>query len=39
MIMGAVLAGVAFLAYTQIARSSYLTGRYVEKSAAGSVQP
>ncbi|MDQ3633420.1 MAG: cytochrome c3 family protein [Aridibacter sp.] len=26
-----VLAGVVFYAYTQIARSSYLTGRYVEK--------
>ena len=26
-----VLAGTAFYAYTQIARSSYLTGRYVEK--------
>ncbi|MGI8668860.1 MAG: cytochrome c3 family protein [Aridibacter sp.] len=26
-----VLAGVAFYAYTQIARSSYLTGRYLEK--------
>jgi len=31
MVAAAVLAGVAGLAYTQIARSSYLTGRYVEK--------
>lgn len=31
MVLGVVLAGGAFLAYTQIARSSYLTGRYVEK--------
>ena len=31
MVMVAVLAGVAGFAYTQIARSSYLTGRYVEK--------
>ncbi len=31
MVSVAVLAGLAFLAYTQIARSSYLTGRYVEK--------
>ncbi len=31
MVMGVVLAGGAFLAYTQIARSSYLTGRYVER--------
>jgi hypothetical protein len=31
MVAGAVLAGSAFLAYTQIARSSYLTGRYLEK--------
>ncbi|MFM9903458.1 MAG: cytochrome c3 family protein [Pyrinomonadaceae bacterium] len=31
MIMVVVLGGVAFLAYTQIARSSYLTGRYLEK--------
>src|SRR5829696_6551747 len=31
MILAVVLAGVAFLVYTQVARSSYLTGRYVEK--------
>jgi hypothetical protein len=31
MVSAVVLAGVAFLAYTQIARSSYLTGRYLEK--------
>lgn len=31
MVAVAVLAGVAFMAYTQIARSSYLTGRYIEK--------
>jgi len=31
MVMGVVLAAGAFLAYTQIARSSYLTGRYVER--------
>ncbi|MEP6787886.1 MAG: cytochrome c3 family protein [Acidobacteriota bacterium] len=31
MVAVAVLAGVAFLAYTQIARSSYLTGRYLER--------
>ena len=31
MILVVVLAGLAFLAYTQIARSSYLTGRYLEK--------
>lgn len=31
MVMVVVLAGGAFLAYTQIARSSYLTGRYLEK--------
>ena len=31
MVMGGVLAVGAFLAYTQIARSSYLTGQYVEK--------
>lgn len=31
MVLAAVAAGGAFLGYTQIARSSYLTGRYVEK--------
>lgn len=31
MVSMVLLAGGAFLAYTQIARSSYLTGRYVEK--------
>ena len=31
MVLAAVAAGSAFLGYTQIARSSYLTGRYVEK--------
>jgi hypothetical protein len=31
MILAVVLAGVAFLVYTQVARSSYLTGRYLEK--------
>ncbi len=31
MVGAVVLAGCAFLAYTQIARSSYLTGRYLEK--------
>jgi hypothetical protein len=31
MVMVVVMGGVAFLAYTQIARSSWLTGRYVEK--------
>ncbi len=31
MIVALVLGGVVFYAYTQIARSSYLTGRYVEK--------
>ena len=31
MVMVAVLAGTAFYAYTQIARSSYLTGIFVEK--------
>jgi hypothetical protein len=31
MILGVVLAGTAFYVYTQVARSSYLTGRYVEK--------
>ena len=31
MILAVVLAGGAFYAYTQLARSSYLTGRYVEK--------
>lgn len=31
MIVAIVLGGVVFYAYTQIARSSYLTGRYVEK--------
>ncbi len=31
MVAAVVLGGVAFLAYTQIARSSYLTGRYLEK--------
>lgn len=30
-VIAIVLAGAAFLAYTQIARSSYLTGRYLEK--------
>lgn len=30
-VVAIVLGGVAFLAYTQIARSSYLTGRYLEK--------
>jgi cytochrome c7-like protein len=31
MVMVVVLAGVAFYVYTQVARSSYLTGRYLEK--------
>ena len=31
MLAAAVLAGVAFLAYTQLARSSWLTGQYLEK--------
>ena len=31
MLAAALLGGGAFLAYTQIARSSYLTGRYLEK--------
>ncbi|MEO7659774.1 MAG: cytochrome c3 family protein, partial [Pyrinomonadaceae bacterium] len=31
MVMVVVLGGTAFFAYTQIARSSYLTGRYLEK--------
>jgi hypothetical protein len=31
MVAAAVLAGSAFIAYTQISRSSYLTGQYVEK--------
>lgn len=31
MVLAAVAAGGAFLGYTQFARSSYLTGRYVEK--------
>lgn len=31
MVVAVVLGGVVFYAYTQIARSSYLTGRYVEK--------
>ncbi len=31
MIAVVVLGGLAFLSYTQIARSSYLTGRYLEK--------
>jgi hypothetical protein len=31
MVAAVVLAGTAFYAYTQIARSSYLTGRYLEK--------
>ena len=31
MVLAVVLAGTAFYAYTQIARSSYLTGRYLEK--------
>ena len=33
MVLGVVLAGTAFYAYTQIARSSYLTGRYLESSS------
>ena len=31
MIMAVVLGGTAFFAYTELARSSYLTGRYLEK--------
>ena len=31
MVAAVVLAGVAFLAYSQLARSSWLTGRYLEK--------
>jgi hypothetical protein len=31
MVMVVVLAGVAFYVYTQVARSSYLTGQYLEK--------
>jgi len=31
MVLAVVLAGAAFYAYTQIARSSYLTGRYLER--------
>ena len=31
MILGVVLAGTAFYVYTQVARSSYLTGRYLER--------
>ena len=31
MVLAVVLAGTGFYAYTQIARSSYLTGRYLEK--------
>lgn len=31
MVMVAVLGGTAFYVYTQVARSSYLTGRYLEK--------
>ena len=31
MLAGVVLAGTAFFVYTQVARSSYITGRYVEK--------
>src|SRR5215204_3892672 len=31
MILAVVLAGTAFYVYTQVARSSYLTGRYLEK--------
>jgi hypothetical protein len=31
MVMVVVLAGAAFYVYTQVARSSYLTGRYLEK--------
>ena len=31
MIFAVVLGGLAFYVYTQVARSSYLTGRYVEK--------
>jgi len=31
MVAAAVLAVTAFLAWTQIARSSYLTGRYLER--------
>lgn len=30
-VVAILLAGVAFLVYTQVARSSYLTGRYLEK--------
>ncbi len=30
-IVAILLGGVAFYVYTQIARSSYLTGRYIEK--------
>lgn len=31
MVLAVVLGGVVFLVYTQVARSSYLTGRYLEK--------
>ncbi len=31
LVIAVLLAGVAFYAYTQLARSSYLTGRYLEK--------
>jgi len=31
MVMVVVLAGVAFYVYTQVARSSYLTGQFLEK--------
>ena len=30
MVLGVVLAGVAFFAYTQLSRSSYITGQYVD---------
>lgn len=33
MILGVILAGTAFYVYTQVARSSYLTGRYVENNS------
>ena len=31
MIFAVIFAGLAFYVYTQVARSTYLTGRYVEK--------
>src|SRR5687767_1492326 len=31
LVVAAILAGTAFYVYTQVARSSYLTGRYLEK--------